>query len=749
MTEHKCFVFNFADVEVREREFSVIKGGEVLPVEPKAFRVLLFLLRNPHKLITKDQLLDAVWNDISVSENSLTRSIALLRRVLGDDTHEPRYIATVPTIGYRFLCNVQVTEDGFARPDADDPHPPPMIDTRIPAKAEEQQKQRADGSPQKPTGLFLGGLVAATLGVLVAGFLVRRAVSKHDVVGDAVAHLATEQRVTFNPPDAPIKSAVVSPDGKYVAYADPTGLYWRQISSGETRPWGVPKDFIAHPNSWFPDSTHLLVTRFEGASLIPSLWKLSLLGGSPLQLMDNAAAGAVSPDGSRIAYLPGPGPDFGKELWLMDSDGANRRKIAVAETADKPMGSRISPVVWSPSGQRIAYIERSGLRAPFPAELSFSLQTRDANGGDLQVVLNDTRLKQALSWVAGGRILYAYREDPTSERSDQGVYSIRVDERTGKATSQPQTVTPGQGRVGGLSVTSDGKRLVLWRENTQFQAFITEFEAGSRRLETPRRLTLDAYGNLAEAWTSDSKAVLFVSNRNGTWKLFKQAIDATTAEVLVEGRSLFLPRLSADGSHVLYLSYPKPENTSLPVSLMRRSLAGGPPQLVLQEKGILNFQCTRAPSQLCIFSRLVGANHIFVSFDIEHGAGRELARTNGFTNTDWTLSPDGRKLALFLNRNHIRFLSLDTGVARDVSIADWPLETGDWSADGKSVFMQSVTSKGTPVILDVNEAGKAEVVLEGDPNTTFWWMIQSPDGRHGILEAEVPGDNNAWMIENF
>jgi Tol biopolymer transport system component len=145
----------------------------------------------------------------------------------------------------------------------------------------------------------------------------------------------------------------------------------------------------------------------------------------------------------------------------------------------------------------------------------------------------------------------------------------------------------------------------------------------------------------------------------------------------------------------------------------------------------------------------VGANHIFVSFDIEHGSGRELARTNGFTNTDWTLSPDGRKLALFLNRHHIRFLSLDTGVARDVSIDDWPLETGDWSADGKSVFMQSVTSKGTPVILDVNEAGKAEVVLEGDPNTMFWWMIQSPDGRHGILEAEVPGDNNAWMIENF
>ena len=112
MPEHKCFVFTFADVEVREREFCIVKAGQLSPVEPKAFRVLLVLLRSPHRLIAKDELLDAVWNDCAVSDNSLTRSIALLRRLLGDDTREPRYIATVPTVGYRFLCDVKVAEDG-------------------------------------------------------------------------------------------------------------------------------------------------------------------------------------------------------------------------------------------------------------------------------------------------------------------------------------------------------------------------------------------------------------------------------------------------------------------------------------------------------------------------------------------------------------------------------------------------------------------------------------------------------------
>jgi DNA-binding winged helix-turn-helix (wHTH) protein/Tol biopolymer transport system component len=744
VTEHKYHVFNFADVEVREREFSVIKAGEVLPVEPKAFRVLLFLLRNPHKLITKDQLLDAVWNDISVSENSLTRSIALLRRVLGDDTHEPRYIATVPTVGYRFLCDVQVTEDGFVRLDTGDPLPPPAIHTSIPAKPVELKSQQREASRKKATALVLAGLVAATLGVFVVASLIRREVSKHDVPGHAVSHLSTEQRITSNPPEVPVGGAIVSLDGKYVAYTDPTGLYLRQISTGETRPWGLPTGFVGWAQSWFPDSTHLLVTCLGKASRTSSLWNLSLLGGSPRMLMENAGAGAVSPDGSRIAYFPGP--NFGSELWLMDPDGTNPRKIA---TAQKP-GGQIWPVVWSPGGQRIAYIEGHGLAAaPAPAEGSFSLLTRDANGGDLQVVLNyDTRLKQALSWVADGRILFAYSEDSTNERNDQGVYAIQVDERTGKATGQPQAIAHGEGRVGGLSVTSDGKRLVLWRRNSQPQAFIVEFEAGSRRLKTPRRLTLDANGNLGEAWTPDSKAVLFVSNRNGTWKLFKQAIDERTAEVVVEGRSLFLPRLNPDGSQVLYLSYPQPANSPVPVSIMRKPLAGGPPQPVLQERGIGNFQCARTPSQLCIFSKLVGTNQIFVSFDIEHGAGRELTRTPGGP-TNWTLSPNGMELAIFLDKHRIRFFSLDIGVARDVSVDDWPVESGDWSADGKRIFIQSVTSRGTPVILDVNKAGKAEVVLEGDANTSFDWMIQSPDGRYGILGTVVPGDNNVWMVENF
>lgn len=111
MVAAKSFVFRFADIIVREREFAIVKAGELQQVEPKAFHVLLILIRNPNKLIAKEELLNAVWGDVAVTENSLARAIALLRRTLGDNSRDPQFIGTVAGIGYRFLRAVDVSEE--------------------------------------------------------------------------------------------------------------------------------------------------------------------------------------------------------------------------------------------------------------------------------------------------------------------------------------------------------------------------------------------------------------------------------------------------------------------------------------------------------------------------------------------------------------------------------------------------------------------------------------------------------------
>lgn len=109
--DRKPCVFRFEEYEVSERDLSVARAGKTLALEPKALRVLLYLVRNPGRLVTKDELLSAVWADTAVTENSLSRVVALLWKVLDDDIREPRFIATVPTAGYRFICPV-TTADG-------------------------------------------------------------------------------------------------------------------------------------------------------------------------------------------------------------------------------------------------------------------------------------------------------------------------------------------------------------------------------------------------------------------------------------------------------------------------------------------------------------------------------------------------------------------------------------------------------------------------------------------------------------
>jgi len=173
------------------------------------------------------------------------------------------------------------------------------------------------------------------------------------------------------------------------------------------------------------------------------------------------------------------------------------------------------------------------------------------------------------------------------------------------------------------------------------------------------------------------------------------------------------------------------------------------PRLVLQDRGISNFLCARTPSTVCVFHKVLGATSSFITFDTERGKGREIARFEGLPN--WSLSPNGFQLAVVTdeNRGRLRFLSLNTGATRDVVVKEWPVLRGvDWTADGGSVLIGSVTPRGTAVILDVDLEGNARVLLESDPHTQFRWVIPSPDGRYAALNV-FTGENNVWMVQNF
>src|SRR5262244_4508798 len=99
--------WRFADFRLDPDNACLWRGTQPIVLTPKAFDVLHYLVTHPDRLVPKDELLDAVWPETGVTDAVLRVAIGALRKVLGDPAQTPRFIATVPRRGYRFLAPVE------------------------------------------------------------------------------------------------------------------------------------------------------------------------------------------------------------------------------------------------------------------------------------------------------------------------------------------------------------------------------------------------------------------------------------------------------------------------------------------------------------------------------------------------------------------------------------------------------------------------------------------------------------------
>jgi non-specific serine/threonine protein kinase len=135
--------------------------GGTLHLEPKVMNVLVCLAELAGDVVTHDQFIARVWRGRIVSDEVLSRCISLLRTRLGDDPREPRYIQTVPKIGYRLLTPVEPLTPSPAQPTAA-PQPPAAIDPELPVAAAPRRIR-----PR----LVVGGTILGLLLLAAAGYL--------------------------------------------------------------------------------------------------------------------------------------------------------------------------------------------------------------------------------------------------------------------------------------------------------------------------------------------------------------------------------------------------------------------------------------------------------------------------------------------------------------------------------------------------------------------------------------------------
>jgi TolB-like protein/Tfp pilus assembly protein PilF len=106
VSESRPVLFKFDGFLLNEAERLLLRNGEVVPLTTKVFDILLVLVRNSGRLITKTTLLNEIWPDAFVEEANLSVNIASLRKALGEGPTEHRYIETIPKLGYRFVAQV-------------------------------------------------------------------------------------------------------------------------------------------------------------------------------------------------------------------------------------------------------------------------------------------------------------------------------------------------------------------------------------------------------------------------------------------------------------------------------------------------------------------------------------------------------------------------------------------------------------------------------------------------------------------
>jgi pimeloyl-ACP methyl ester carboxylesterase/DNA-binding winged helix-turn-helix (wHTH) protein len=118
-----AFLFGDYALDPDRRELAL--RGEAIAVEPQVFDLLLYLIRNRDRVVTKDDLLDAVWEGRVVSESTLTSRINAARRAVGDSGARQETIRTIARKGFRFVATVTAPED-TASPQASPPPAPPL-----------------------------------------------------------------------------------------------------------------------------------------------------------------------------------------------------------------------------------------------------------------------------------------------------------------------------------------------------------------------------------------------------------------------------------------------------------------------------------------------------------------------------------------------------------------------------------------------------------------------------------------------
>lgn len=543
------------------------QDGETLRVESKVMALLMVLAQHPLQLVSRDDLLSAVWPDVVVNPDTLSRAVSKLRHALGDDSQNPIYIETIPKRGYRLL----VTPEAIA-------------EVPLPPRAQVPEGASADESSwlaQRRVVLLIG-LAVVLLGLLglwtrpelasapvysatpltsSAGVERDPAIGPNGMVVYAArqrdstsydlfvrAPAATDaQRLTVS--SANDRHPIFAPDGQSIAFLRCTvplacavytmpllGGVAQRLTDTPVAPYGL---------AWMPEQDALLVVERDRVEAPYQITRFDMLDQTRVRL-SRPPAGSIGdlyprlrPDGSQVAFVRHTNEGT-EDVFVLDLETGQERQLTTFRT-------QIAGVAWDMTGTHVLLTTRTGERA--------GLWKVDVSSGKIEQQTAPSRALGNLTVTAKGILAEVWSQETNiwrldasaspSQAAQPAIVSTAVDHqpalspdgqrmafvstRSGDVAlwvarhdgTQALRLVGGGGYIGAPHWSPDGETLVFeWQNNDQADIYRIHAEGG-----TPRALTSDVAYDLAPRWTPDGNWVVLGSDRSGDWNIWKVRAD--------------------------------------------------------------------------------------------------------------------------------------------------------------------------------------------------------------------------------
>jgi len=705
-------IYQFGDFELNKDGFCLTENGRRIPLEPKALSVLLVLVSRAGFLVDKRLILELVWDGTFVEENTLTRTIAVLRRELGDRARDSRFIETIPTRGYRFIAPVVTSlEQVSTSPQVSKhaPKPPVLVAARR--------------TMHRPHLLIGAGAIALIVFGLAAWSFHSQPKSEAMLPSNPIP--LTTYQGSENAPS-------LSPDGNQVAFEwnsekqDKFDIYVKAVGSDTTllRLTNAPNP-SRHP-SWSPDGRTIAFERIVSPGKL-DLMLISALGGPERKLAEFRSTF------DQEGYTP---TWSANSKWLvfpaMTDSGSHLLRISVesGETAaitSPPLAMADTNPSISPDGNTLVF-DRHGA---FNGGSLYTMRI-DADAKPISptaLLFSGTRYWQA-RWTENSKEIITHLvSEPT-----YSAVRIRVD-----GSSAPQRVV-GVSSNGLFDIARKGNRFVF--ATLHGDTNIWRIDLTTRPLR-PAPFISSTIRDVSPEYSPDGRRLAFHSNRSGTGtQIWISDNDGKQAQQItfMQGGITASPHWSPDGQSIVFDS-----SSSGHFQIYTTSANGGKAiQRTHGDSDSFGGTWSRDGRWLYYTSNKTGRNELW-KVSVNGGSPIPVTRNGGTMAIE---SQDGRTLYYSKESGNGSIWKMPTAGGPEQQLTDSLFRTNFAVIPTGIYFMTAPGINGTSK-LGFYSFGSGAITTVLPIGLPEYGLAVSPDGRYLLYDQLDNPASDLMLVENF